>query len=93
MGYIQLIWGKELQQRQWDNGHGTYGISKRGMIKDRNGNILAQSGSSETIAARPSQIKDPKVRCYFSTYLEMDEDKLYEKLSDTKSSFVWIKDK
>ncbi|HHZ14246.1 MAG: penicillin-binding transpeptidase domain-containing protein [Caldicoprobacterales bacterium] len=93
LGYIQLIWGKELQQKavgQWTRNLAVY--PKRGMIKDRNGNILAQSGSSETIAARPSQIKDPKgTAAILAPILEMDEDKLYEKLSDTKSSFVWIK--
>ncbi len=93
LGYIHLIWGKELQQKaasQWTRGLAVY--PKRGKIKDRNGNILAQSGSSETIAARPSQIKDPKgVAALLAPILELDEDKLYEKLSDTKSSFVWVK--
>ncbi|HZJ57377.1 MAG TPA: penicillin-binding transpeptidase domain-containing protein [Clostridia bacterium] len=93
LGYIHLVWGKELQQKavgQWTRNLAVY--PKRGMIKDRNGNILAQSGSSETIAARPSQIKDPKgVAAILAPILELDQDKLYEKLSDTKSSFVWIK--
>ena len=51
----------------------------KGMIKDRNGNILAQSGSSETIAARPSQIEDPKgVASLLAPILELDMDELYE---------------
>lgn len=93
LGYIHLIWGKELQKKaagQWTRNLAVY--PKRGMIKDRNGNILAQSGSSETIAARPNQIEDPKgVAELLAPILELDQDKLYEKLSDTKSSFVWIK--
>lgn len=93
LGYIQLIWGKELQQKaegQWTRNLAVY--PKRGMIKDRNGNILAQSGSSETIAARPSQIDDPKgVAQLLAPILDLDEDELYKKLSDKSSSFVWVK--
>lgn len=93
LGYIQLIWGKELQQKaegQWTRNLAVY--PKRGMIKDRNGNILAQSGSSETIAARPSQIDDPKgVAQLLAPVLDLDEDELYKKLSDKSSSFVWVK--
>lgn len=93
LGYITLVWGGELQQKaagQWTRNLAVY--PQRGMIKDRNGNILAQSGSSETIAARPSQIKDPKgVAALLAPILELDQDKLYEKLSDKKSSFVWVK--
>ena len=93
LGYIQLIWGKELQQKaegQWTRNLAVY--PKRGMIKDRNGNILAQSGSSETIAARPSQIEDPRgVSQLLAPILDLDEDELYKKLSDTSSSFVWVK--
>lgn len=93
LGYIQLIWGRELQEKaagQWTRGLAVY--PQRGMIKDRNGNILAQSASSETIAARPSQIIDPKgVAAILAPILELDEKELYEKLSDRKSSFVWIK--
>jgi len=93
LGYIQLIWGKELQQKaegQWTRNLAVY--PKRGMIKDRNGNILAQSGSSETIAARPSQIDDPRgVAQLLAPILDLDEDELYKKLSDKSSSFVWVK--
>ena len=93
LGYIQLVWGRELQEKatgQWTRDLAVY--PKRGMIKDRNGNILAQSGSSETIAARPSQIEDPKgVASLLAPILELDMDELYEKLADKKSSFVWVK--
>jgi len=56
LGYIQLIWGKELQQKavgQWTRNLAVY--PQRGMIKDRNGNILAQSGSSETLPPVPAK--------------------------------------
>ena len=93
LGYIQLIWGKELQQKaegQWTRNLAVY--PKRGTIKDRNGNILAQSGSSETIAARPSQIDDPRgVAQLLAPILDLNEDDLYKKLSDKSSSFVWVK--
>ncbi|NLJ41256.1 MAG: PASTA domain-containing protein [Clostridiales bacterium] len=93
LGYIHLIWGKELQEKavgQWTRDLAVY--PRRGKILDRNGNVLAQSGNSETIAARPNQIKDPKgVAALLAPILDLDEDKLYQKLSDTKSSFVWVK--
>lgn len=93
LSYIQLVWGKELQGKavgQWTRNLAVY--PQRGIIKDRNGRILAQSGSSDTIAARPNQIQDPrKVAMLLAPILDMDEDNLYEKLSDKKSSFVWVK--
>jgi len=93
LGYIQLVWGKELQAKavtQWTRNLDVY--PERGKIKDRNGVILAQSGSSDSIAARPSQIKDPeKVAAQLAPILELDYQTLYQKLSDTSNSFVWIK--
>lgn len=93
LGYIHLIWGKELQQKatgQWTRDLAVY--PQRGKIKDRNGSVLAQSGSSETLAARPSQIEDPeRAAGLLAPILELDQDELYEKLSDKKNSFVWVK--
>jgi len=75
---------------QWTRDLDVY--PERGDIKDRNGIVLAQSGSSESIAARPSQIKDPeKAAAQLAPILELEYDSLYKKLSDTSSSFVWIK--
>lgn len=93
LGYIQLVWGKELQAKavnQWTRNLDVY--PKRGDIKDRNGVILAQSGSSDSIAARPSQIEDPeKAAAQLAPILDLDYETLYKKLSDTSSSFVWLK--
>lgn len=93
LGYIQLVWGKELQAKavdQWTRDLDVY--PKRGEIRDRNGTILAQSGSADSIAVRPTQIEDPeKAAAELAPILELDYEELYKKLSDTSNSFVWIK--
>ncbi|MBM7583310.1 stage V sporulation protein D (sporulation-specific penicillin-binding protein) [Caldicoprobacter guelmensis] len=93
VGYIQLIWGIDLQKKavdQWTRDLDVF--PRRGVIKDRNGKVLAQSATSESIAARPSQISDPRrVASLIAPILGLDEDELYKKLSNTSSTYVWIK--
>ena len=64
-------------------------VYPKGNDQDRNGNILAQSGA-ETIAARPSQIKDPKGIMLLAPILEMDEDS-YTRNYRIQKALVWIK--
>ncbi|HZJ83210.1 MAG TPA: stage V sporulation protein D, partial [Clostridia bacterium] len=82
-----------MQQKatsQWTRDLAVY--PQRGMIKDRNGNILSQSASSETIAARPNQISDPEnAAILLAPILELDYEKLLKKLSNNKSAFEWVK--
>ncbi len=93
VGYIQLVWGVDLQKRavdQWTRDLDVF--PRRGSIKDRNGKILAQSATSESIAARPSQITDPaKVASMIAPILDLDEQELAKKLSSTSNTYVWIK--
>ncbi|MFO7153531.1 MAG: stage V sporulation protein D [Caldicoprobacter oshimai] len=93
VGYIQLVWGVDLQKKaadQWTRDLDVF--PRRGVIKDRNGKVLAQSATSESIAARPSQISDPqKVASLIAPILGLDEQELYKKLSNTSSTYVWIK--
>jgi stage V sporulation protein D (sporulation-specific penicillin-binding protein) len=93
VGYIQLVWGVDLQKKavdQWTRDLDVY--PRRGSIKDRNGKILAQSATSESIAARPSQIADPaKAASMIAPILDLDEQELKKKLSNTSSSYIWIK--
>lgn len=93
LGYIQLIWGEELQDMALDQWTSKLPVApKRGIIYDRNGNILAQSASAETIAARPSQIKDPQEAAkLLAPILDMSEENIYKRLSDETKSEVWIK--
>jgi stage V sporulation protein D (sporulation-specific penicillin-binding protein) len=93
VGYIQLVWGVDLQKKaadQWTRDLDVF--PRRGVIKDRNGKVLAQSATSESIAARPSQISDPqKVASLIAPILGLDEQELYKKLANTSSTYVWIK--
>ena len=60
---------------QWTRDLDVY--PRRGSIKDRNGKILAQSATSESIAARPSQIADPaKAASMIAPILDLDEQEL-----------------
>ena len=93
-GYIQMVWGRELQQRALDQWTRTLDVyPHRGIIYDRTGTVvLAQSASADSIAARPSQLADPKDAAEkLAAILDLDPDRLYESLSDSKRSEVWIK--
>jgi stage V sporulation protein D (sporulation-specific penicillin-binding protein) len=93
LGYIQLVWGVDLQRRaldQWTRELDVFPI--RGAILDRNGKLLAQSATTESIAARPARIDDPaSVARKLAPILEMDETLLYKRLSDKSKGHVWIK--
>jgi len=94
LGYIQLVWGRELQIKAYDQWNRSLDVyPQRGIIYDRTGEIvLAQSASADSIAARPSQIQDPRdTAAKLAAILNLDEDELYKKLSDRNQSEVWIK--
>ena len=92
-GYIQLVWGNELQEKAMDQWTRTLDVyPKRGIIYDRNKVVLAQSASADSIAVRPGQLEDPKDASEkLAAILQLDEEKLYKKLADKKKSEVWVK--
>ena len=66
-------------------------ISRRGTIYDRNGRDLAISIGASSIAARPSQVVDPKrAAAALSAALSLPAEKILERLQ-TEKPFVWIK--
>ncbi len=94
VGYIQMVWGRDLQKKamdQWTRSLDLYPI--RGVIYDRTGErVLAQSASADSIAARPAQIQDPQdAASKLAPILNLDEEELYNKLSNKKQSEFWIK--
>jgi stage V sporulation protein D (sporulation-specific penicillin-binding protein) len=94
IGYIQMVWGTELQEKALDQWTRTLDVyPQRGIIYDRTGKVvLAQSASADSIAARPSQLENPQdTSDKLAEILGMDAEKLYELLSDTNRSEVWIK--
>jgi stage V sporulation protein D (sporulation-specific penicillin-binding protein) len=92
-GYIQLVWGQELQDKalnQWTRSLDVY--PQRGIIYDRNKEILSQSATADSIAVRPRQLADAKdTAAKLAEILDMDEDSLYEKIADKTKSEVWVK--
>lgn len=95
LAYVQLIKGEELQNRALDQWTRKLPVApKRGVIYDRNGNILAQSASTETIVARPTEIENPKeVAQLLAPIIGTSEEDIYNKISDKSKSEVWLKRK
>ncbi len=66
---------------------------RRGVIRDRNGYILALSVLSRSCYANPQEIEDPRSAArQLAPVLMMDENLLLDRLSRNKK-FVWIKRK
>lgn len=101
--YLQIIQGPELVERalnQWTRE--TAVSAKRGSILDCNGEILAQSGSADTVLLHPKQINsssDPavneaacqQVASSLAPILEMDEATILAKAKDTSKYEIWLK--
>ena len=89
IGWIQLINGKfyaNLALEQQNLGREI--TAKRGIIYDRNGEILAMSASSEMITINPNNIpKDKKesVARTISEILELDYEKILKKVNKNSS--------
>ena len=93
-GWIQFVNGEELQMKAIEQQTKDKTInSKRGVIYDRNGKILAQSASVEMVSVTPKEIADEnkkksgyieQVAASLSEILELDKEKVYATI--TKNS-------
>lgn len=83
LGYVQIIEGKTLQDKALEQHTRDRNITPtRGMIYDRNLEILAKSGSVATIGVVNAQIKDPeRVAKILSEKLQLDYEKVYKKVT------------
>lgn len=93
--WVQFVRGAELSEKALQNRMRDVPVeSKRGIIYDRNGNELAISVSADSIYAIPAEIlsskKEKEIAQKLALVLEMDEDKLYERIT-RRSSFEWVK--
>ncbi|HHT66221.1 MAG: penicillin-binding transpeptidase domain-containing protein [Caldicoprobacterales bacterium] len=92
-GYIQLVWGTELYEKavdQWTRSLDVY--PQRGIVYDRNKEVLAQSASADSIAVRPNQLADARdTAVKLAAILDLDAEELHEKISDKTKSEIWIK--
>ena len=87
--WIQVIQGKRLSQMAQEQQKLDREISaKRGIIYDRNGEILAMSASSEMITINPNNIPKEKkelVARKISEVLEIDYEKILKKVNRNSS--------
>ena len=93
IGYWTFYKGEWLQSQaegQWTQD--TSVAAQRGSIFDRNGNVLAQSASADTVLLSPQRITEPeKVADSLASILEMDRSVIYEKATDTSKYEIWLK--
>lgn len=94
LAWVQFVHGEELQEKALEVRMRDIPVeAKRGSILDRNGKELVISISVDSIYATPGRVEDPRGTAdKLAPILDMDADKLYERLSK-KSSFEWIKRK
>ncbi|MDF2612579.1 MAG: Peptidoglycan glycosyltransferase [Clostridia bacterium] len=83
LGYVQIIEGKSLQDRALEQHTRDRLIAPtRGIIYDRNLDVLAQSGSVATVGIVNAQIKDAEtVSKILAEKLNLDYDTVYKKVT------------
>ena len=90
---LQIISAEELQKKaksQWTSESIIQPI--RGSIYDRNGNTLAKSATAYSLSASPRQIENKiSLASVLSPLLEMDENAVYARISDTTKGGVTVK--
>lgn len=93
LGWLQIKQGPILQQKAYNQWAREISVSpKRGIIYDRNGRILAQSASSETIIVRPLDIVDPEGTAdKLAPIIDMDRDEILKIITDKTKSEKWLK--
>lgn len=93
LGYIQVIWGSDLQAKaadQWQRDLPIYAY--RGDIVDANGNLLATTKTAYTVYARPKSVTDAQYAAgKLSDILQIDEQTLYDKVTKKGVSEVALK--
>ena len=97
LAQVQLIMGPDLQKKatsQWTRR--TQLTAQRGKITDRNGLVLAQSGTSYRVLVNPQVIaEDERVRVALevSEILDLDYDYVFERVSNTERQQAQLKRK
>ena len=97
LAWIQFVQGEKLQQMAMENRMDDVPVpAKRGTITDRNGKILVESVTADSVLAFPAEVKDKgepdKIARELAAILKMDYNEVYDKITKKKSS-VWIKRK
>ncbi len=93
--YVQVIWGPELQEKallQWTMD--TSLSAERGVIMDRDGQILAQSGTAYQVEVNPKQVPGTdaeRIARELSDVLELNYEVTLARVSDTKKQQIILK--
>ena len=90
---LQVVRSEELVSRalgQWTSE--SVISARRGSILDRNGAVLAISASAFTVSVSPRQVEDARALArVLSPILDMDEDEIVRRASDTSKGGVTLK--
>lgn len=90
--YVQLVWGSELKYKasdQWNREIPV--IARRGIISDRNGQILAGNLTTYSIFLRPNAVKNPEhTVTVLSELFSLDAGALLEKIGEGKVSEITV---
>jgi cell division protein FtsI (penicillin-binding protein 3) len=92
VGYLQILKGDKYREKMLSQSQQRIKISsRRGVIVDRNGNLMALSLKVPSVYARPQEIHDPvNASRKISSILDISYDEILSKIR-TRSPFVWIK--
>ncbi|MDE5833671.1 MAG: PASTA domain-containing protein [Desulfovibrio sp.] len=93
--YLQMVEGPRLADKARRQHMASELVSgKRGLIYDRQGNILAKSVEARSVYANPAEIGDlEKTVAVLAPILGSDETKLKKDLGNASKRFVWLKRK
>lgn len=92
LAYIQVVWGKELQQKASNQWQRNLPIKAyRGDIVDTKGSLLATTETSYGLYARPQSVKDANACAQtLAEILQKDYQKLYDKITSKGVSEVTL---
>lgn len=90
--YVQILWRDWLLYKALDQWTRELPIvAKRGDITDRNGTLLVENETAYTVFARSNAVKDKATTANrLATALEIDEERLYTKLTTVKASEITV---
>lgn len=90
--YVQVVWQEELAYRaldQWTREIPL--VAERGLITDRNGEVLVENDTAYTVYARSNAVKDKAGTAErLATALQLDREKLLKKLTTVKASEITV---
>ena len=90
--YIQVVWGKDLVWRatdQWNREIPV--IAERGVIYDRNGNLLAGNRTTYSVFVRPNAVEDAKYAAeLMAGVLNLDSEKEKKKITSRNVSEITL---